>query len=180
MMQTDEISGLMQELNHCCSKPDFGLTLSSAISPVLIYFKTVQKLSTPLASDICHIFGNNRYENARGYHGFQVGLGIPLYWGDHRSKVKASRIATNANELLLQNNLTLLEIKYRNLQNELQKFRETIDFYHNTGKRLSSEITRTATRVMNGEMIFTNLSRMETYETDTDYYEAVSSIIEWR
>lgn len=124
-----------------------------------------------------YFYGNNHYENARGYHGFQVGLGIPLYWGDHRSKVKASRIATNANELLLQNNLTLLEIKYRNLQNELQKFRETIDFYHNTGKRLSSEITRTATRSYEtGEIDFYQfaVSMENALKLTLDYYEAVS------
>ena len=124
-----------------------------------------------------YFYGNNRYENARGYHGFQVGLGIPLFWGDQRSKIKASRIATDANELLLQNNLILLEMKYKNLENELQKFRETIDFYNNTGRQLSDEITRTATRSYEaGEIDFYQfaVSMENALKLTLDYYEAVS------
>lgn len=183
MMQTDENFRIdASELEPIAvQKPDFrnnpGIQQYRLRSD---YLKNSTKAEQHrLLPDISlgYFYGNNRYENARGYHGFQVGLGIPLYWGDHRSKVKASRIATNANELLLQNNLTLLEIKYRNLQNELQKFRETIDFYHNTGKRLSSEITRTATRSYEtGEIDFYQfaVSMENALKLTLDYYEAVS------
>lgn len=124
-----------------------------------------------------YFYGNNRYENARGYHGFQVGLGIPLFWGSQRSKIKASRIASDANELLLQNNLILLEMKYRNLQNELSKFSKTIDFYNNTGRQLSGEITRTASRSYEtGEIDFYQfaVSMENALKLQLDYYEAVS------
>ena len=124
-----------------------------------------------------YFYGNNRFENARGYHGFQVGLGIPLYPGDQRSKIKANRIATDANELLLQNNLILLEMKYNNLKNELEKYNKTIDFYNNTGKKLSDEITRTATRSYeSGEIDFYQLvlSLENALKLTLDYYEAVS------
>lgn len=144
------------------------------------YLKTSSKVEQHrLLPDISlgYFYGNNRYENARGYHGFQVGLGIPLFWDDQRSKIKASRIATDANELLLQNNLILLEMKYKNLENELQKFRETIDFYNNTGKQLSDEITRTATRSYEaGEIDFYQfaVSMENALKLTLDYYEAVS------
>lgn len=183
MMQTDENFRIdASELEPIAvQKPDFRV--NPGVQQYRLrsdYLKNSTKAEQHrLLPDISlgYFYGNNRYENARGYHGFQVGLGIPLYWGDHRSKVKASRIATNANELLLQNNLTLLEIKYRNLQNELQKFRETIDFYHNTGKRLSSEITRTATRSYEtGEIDFYQfaVSMENALKLTLDYYEAVS------
>ncbi|NLI72416.1 MAG: CusA/CzcA family heavy metal efflux RND transporter [Bacteroidales bacterium] len=183
MMQTDENFRIdASELEPIAvQKPDFRV--NPGVQQYRLrsdYLKNSTKAEQHrLLPDISlgYFYGNNHYENARGYHGFQVGLGIPLYWGDHRSKVKASRIATNANELLLQNNLTLLEIKYRNLQNELQKFRETIDFYHNTGKRLSSEITRTATRSYEtGEIDFYQfaVSMENALKLTLDYYEAVS------
>lgn len=123
-----------------------------------------------------YFYGKNRYENTRGYHGFQVGLGIPLYWSDQRSKIKASRFAFNANELLLQNSLILLETKYKNLESELRKFRDNIEFYNNTGRQLSDEITRTATRSYEtGEIDFYQfaLSIENALKLTLDYYEAV-------
>lgn len=123
-----------------------------------------------------YFYGKNRYENTRGYHGFQVGLGIPLYWSDQRSKIKASRFAFNANELLLLNSLILLETKYKNLESELRKFRDNIEFYNNTGRQLSDEITRTATRSYEtGEIDFYQftLSIENALKLTLDYYEAV-------
>jgi len=123
-----------------------------------------------------YFYGNNRYENSRSYHGFQVGLGIPLYWDDQRSKIRASRFATDANELFLQNRMISLEAKYKTLQNELQKFHETIEFYNNTGKQLSNEIARTATRSYEaGEIDYYEfaISMENAMKLTLEYYEAV-------
>jgi len=76
----------------------------------------------------------------------------------------------------LQNSLILLETKYKNLESELRKFRDNIEFYNNTGRQLSDEITRTATRSYEtGEIDFYQfaLSIENALKLTLDYYEAV-------
>ena len=50
--------------------------------------------------------GTNRYDGARNYQGFEVGLGIPLFFGEQRAKVKAKQYAMEATGNL-QNHYTL-------------------------------------------------------------------------
>lgn len=144
------------------------------------YLRTSSKLEQHrLLPDISveYFYGNNRYENARAYHGFQIGIGIPLYWADQRSKVKANRIAANVNDLMFQNQRTYWAVKYQNLQNELKKYKETIDFYNQTGHGLSNELTRSATRSYEvGEINFYEfvISMENALKLTLDYYEAIS------
>lgn len=123
-----------------------------------------------------YFYGTNRYTDARGYHGVEVGVGIPLFWGGQRAKIKASKFAAQANELLLQNNLIILEAKYNSLQSELEKYRKIIEFYNQTGKQLSEEITRTAIKSYEaGDIdfyLFTD-SMENALSLILDYYEAV-------
>ena len=123
-----------------------------------------------------YFYGTNFYTDAQGYHGVEVGVGIPLFWGGQRAKIKASKFATHANELLLQNNLIILEAKYKSLQNELEKYRKIIEFYNHTGKQLSEEITRTAIKSYEaGDIdfyLFTD-SMENALSLILDYYEAV-------
>jgi cobalt-zinc-cadmium resistance protein CzcA len=123
-----------------------------------------------------YFYGTNFYTDAQGYHGVEVGVGIPLFWGGQRAKIKASKFATHANELLLQNNLIILEAKYKSLQNELEKYRKIIEFYNHTGKQLSEEITRTAIKSYEaGDIdfyLFTD-SMVNALSLILDYYEAV-------
>lgn len=123
-----------------------------------------------------YFYGTNRYTDARGYHGFEVGVGIPLFWNDQRAKIKASKFATQANELLLQNNLIILEAKYNSLQSELEKYRKAIEFYNHTGKQLSEEIAHTATKSYEaGEIGFYEfaISMENALSLTLDYYEAL-------
>ncbi|HQA76539.1 MAG TPA: CusA/CzcA family heavy metal efflux RND transporter [Salinivirgaceae bacterium] len=182
MMQTDEDFRVAEDGMKMVvvNKPDFQN--SPEIQQYRLrseYLKTSTKAEQhQLLPDISlgYFYGNNRYENSRSYHGFQVGLGIPLFGGDKRSKIKASRVAFNANELLLQNNLIFLETKYKNLLSDLQKLNETIEFYNNTGKQLSDEIIRTATRSYEaGEIDFYEfaVSMENALKLTLEYYEAV-------
>jgi len=123
-----------------------------------------------------YFYGTNRYADARGYHGFEVGIGIPLFWNDQRAKIKASKFAAQANELLLQNNLIILEARYNSLQSELEKYRKAIDFYNHTGKQLSEEIAHTATKSYEaGEIGFYEfaISMENALSLTLDYYEAL-------
>lgn len=123
-----------------------------------------------------YFYGNNQFENNRGYHGFQVGLGIPLYFGEQNAKIKAGKIAANTTELLLQNDLLQLEMKYNSLKNELNKHRDAIDFYNNKGKKLSDEIIRTASKsYQTGEIDFYPfvMSVENAMKITLDYFQSV-------
>ena len=137
--------------------------------------KTEQQRLLPDIS-LGYFYGNNRFENNRGYHGFQVGLGIPLYAGEQNAKIKAGKIAANTTELLLQNDLLLLETKYNSLKNELNKYRDAIEFYNNKGKKLSDEIIRAATgSYQAGEIDFYPfvMSVENAMKITLDYYQSV-------
>ena len=125
---------------------------------------------------LSYFYGNNQFENRRGYNGFQVGMGIPLYFGENKAKIKAGKIAAISNEMLLQNDLILLETKYNSLKNELNKYRDGIDFYTNKGKQLSNEITRSATMsYQTGEIDFYQfvMSVENAMKLTLDYYQSV-------
>lgn len=125
---------------------------------------------------LSYFYGNNQFENRRGYNGFQVGMGIPLYFGENKAKIKAGKIAAISNEMLLQNDLILLETKYNSLKNELNKYRDGIDFYTNKGKQLSDEITRSATMSYQaGEIDFYQfvMSVENAMKLTLDYYQSV-------
>jgi cobalt-zinc-cadmium resistance protein CzcA len=90
--------------------------------------------------------GTNRYAGSRNYQGIEVGLGIPLFFGEQRAKIKAGKFAAEA-ELNMQLNYQLqYESKIKNLKSELEKYAKTIDYYKNIGEDLSSELFRSAER----------------------------------
>ncbi|MBK9388897.1 MAG: CusA/CzcA family heavy metal efflux RND transporter [Bacteroidetes bacterium] len=90
--------------------------------------------------------GTNSYEKARYYHGFQVGLAIPLFFGSQKSKIESSRIYLNAYQLITENEISLLENRISGYKREELKYREAIEFYNSSGKQLHDEIMRASVR----------------------------------
>ncbi|MCU4177671.1 CusA/CzcA family heavy metal efflux RND transporter [Carboxylicivirga sp. N1Y90] len=88
--------------------------------------------------------GTNSYDLAQNYQGVHLGLAIPLFFGEQRARIKAGKIAINANESLRAHYITSYNNRKQALQKELLKHQETITFYEQTGKELSLEIIRTA------------------------------------
>jgi cobalt-zinc-cadmium resistance protein CzcA len=99
--------------------------------------------------------GTNNGVNARNYNGFQIGVAIPLWFGANKSKINAAKTETLivANEF--ENYKIQLQSKYDALLSDLKKYQETVDYYENTGKNLSKELTTTASKAFqNGEIDF--------------------------
>jgi cobalt-zinc-cadmium resistance protein CzcA len=86
---------------------------------------------------------------------FQVGLKIPLLFGAQKSKVEASKInqdivAQNATNYKLQ-----LESKQQQLQLQINKYNDDLNYYETEGKDLSEAILKTANvSFKNGEIDF--------------------------
>ena len=97
--------------------------------------------------------GTNSYSNAKFYNGFEVGVGVPLFfWGD-KARIKSAKLALNAQQLLTQNELNLLNMKFEGYKLEAFKYKELIDNYNRSGKQLYDEILRaTVTSFQRGEI----------------------------
>lgn len=172
---TLEVNKLESELKNECenlnsliqSKIDFQVTYDEIrIIPVIVpdfnnltdikllkqqteYLKSSLKVAQHrLLPDISvgYFYGDNQYSIHKGYNGFHVGLGIPIFLGNYRGKIKAAKIAVESNNAMVENDLLLLQGKYNILTNKLNKYRENIEFYNNSGRELSDEIFRSAGR----------------------------------
>jgi cobalt-zinc-cadmium resistance protein CzcA len=74
--------------------------------------------------------GTNRYENARNYWGWQVGIAVPLFFGEQKSKIQARKYGVEIAENLRQNYRLSLDTRRTELMNELEKYRSHIVYYH--------------------------------------------------
>lgn len=88
--------------------------------------------------------GTNKYADAKNYQGFQVGLEIPLFFSEQRAKVKAKRYAWESSVNLQANYIHVYENKISELMSELEKYRESIQYYEQTGKSLANQLIRSA------------------------------------
>lgn len=92
-----------------------------------------------------YIIGSNHYQNSKYYHGFEVGVAMPLIFGGQQAQKKSSEIALNAQQLLTQNEIARLKIRWNELKKETQKYSNLIAYYNSTGKLLFEEIMRATT-----------------------------------
>ncbi|MGI6243982.1 MAG: CusA/CzcA family heavy metal efflux RND transporter [Prevotella sp.] len=128
--------------------------------------------------NLSYFYANNPQKNHRGYNGFEVGLSFPLFTKARKAKVRANRIALDANKMRMQNNRILLESKYNQLKSELAKQQVAIDFYNTTGRKLSDEIIRSATKSYKaGAIDFYQFAQSleNSIKLQLDYYQAVSA-----
>ena len=110
-----------------------------------------------LAPDITlnYFIGTNSYSNAENYNGFLVELGIPLFFGEQKARIKANKIALNVSREMQDNYFLEVKAEYSRLKSELAKHKEAIDYYESIGNDLSSRIITSARKSYNlGEIDF--------------------------
>ena len=90
--------------------------------------------------------GTNRYENARNYWGWQVGIAVPLFFGEQKSKIQVRKYGVEIAENLRQNYRLSLDTRRTELINELEKYRSHIVYYQSSGKQISDELIKFAQR----------------------------------
>jgi cobalt-zinc-cadmium resistance protein CzcA len=91
-----------------------------------------------------YFIGSNKYPNAKNYNGFNVGLTVPLFFNDQKAKIKAGKIGINISEALKENYAMRLKSEHQRLLSELKKYKEAVDYYNKTGKKLSEQVIRSA------------------------------------
>jgi cobalt-zinc-cadmium resistance protein CzcA len=111
-----------------------------------------------------YFLGSNRYENSKYYHGFQVGVAVPLFFGSDRGRTQAAIISENSQSLISQNELDLIKNRLNELINQQLKYRALLDNYNSSGKILHDELMRAALKSYQlGEINFYQF--VSSYET---------------
>ena len=134
-------------------------------NPYFLWLKSQQALSKSLVKSeqqklmpdisINYFVGTNRFENAKYYQGFEAGLAVPLFFNAQRSKIKASRFAAEASTQLADYELEQIKTKQTELLILLDKSKELVEQYAESGAKLYEEILRTSKLSFeNGEIDF--------------------------
>ncbi len=102
--------------------------------------------------------GTNSYADARNYQVFEVGLGIPLFFGEQKARIKAEKYAAEASEQMLENYRRSYDNRLGQLMKELEKRRRTVTYFEENGRQISAELIRTAQESFDaGEISFLEL-----------------------
>jgi cobalt-zinc-cadmium resistance protein CzcA len=119
-----------------------------------------------------YFLGSNNYDQSRYYHGFQVGVSLPLFFGSDRAKIEAAKISHNVQILLAQNEVNILQNRLSGLISEQLKYKALLDNYNTTGKPLYDEIMRTALK-------YYNLGEIDFYQFVNSYESAIQIQLEY-
>jgi cobalt-zinc-cadmium resistance protein CzcA len=132
----------------------------------------VAKNSTLPDLSVNYFLGSNHYDPSKYYHGFQVGVSLPLFFGSDKAKIEAAKISHNVQTLLSDNELNVIHNRLSELINEQLKFKALLDNYDTTGKPLYDEIIRSALK-------YYNLGEIDFYQFVSSYESAVQIQLEY-
>lgn len=96
-----------------------------------------------------YFYGTNKYVNNDIYHGFTVGIGIPLFWAGQKSNYSAAKISYEINQNQFADNIYRLKSKQTQLFLELNKYEKLITKYEENGANLSDQIIISASKSYN-------------------------------
>ncbi|MCF6356238.1 MAG: CusA/CzcA family heavy metal efflux RND transporter [Draconibacterium sp.] len=117
--------------------------------------------------NLAYYNGKNSYQNAKNYNGYTVGLGIPLFFGEKKSRVNAAKISIQV-AMEQERNLQIAYKKKRDeLNQQLKKYTESLEYYNNFGEKLYTEIIYSAQKSYDSGVIdiYKYLQSMETATT---------------
>jgi cobalt-zinc-cadmium resistance protein CzcA len=85
---------------------------------------------------------NRNYFPGTRIAGFQVGIGVPLFFGSQKAKIKAAQINIAVVETEKQQTLLYLQSNYVIQYNEYLKAKEGLQYYETTGLKQADDIIR--------------------------------------
>jgi cobalt-zinc-cadmium resistance protein CzcA len=83
---------------------------------------------------------------SQSLYGFQVGVGIPLFYFGNKAKSKVAQLELQSWEQQKQNEEQKIDKYISQKINELAKYQEAINYYNQYGKKLSEEIIKVGNR----------------------------------
>lgn len=111
-----------------------------------------------------YFLGSNQYQNSKYYHGFQVGVALPLFFGSSKAKINAAKLSANARQLSTENQISLINNQLNKLLSEQTKYKALLDNYKTLEQPLTNGIMETALKSYElGEINFYQF--VNSYET---------------
>nr|WP_319400678.1 CusA/CzcA family heavy metal efflux RND transporter [uncultured Carboxylicivirga sp.] len=114
-----------------------------------------------------YFIGSNSYENAHNYQGFEVGLAIPLFFGNHSANIKAAKLTEQSQSLSFSNKMDLIKNDLEKMNTEQKRYANLIDNYNQIEKLLADEMMRTALKAY-------QLGGVSFFELSNNFEEAVN------
>ena len=170
------VSNNMELLPAVLTAPD-SLAIFQLLKLQNDYYKSliqVSKNKTLPDFSLNYFLGSNKFENSKYYHGFQIGMAVPLFFGSERGRTRAAEIQSNSQFLIAEYEIDLITNRLTVLMNEQLKYKALLDNYNSSGKLLHDEIMRTALKSYQlGEIDFYRF--VSSYETavqiQLEYFE---------
>ncbi len=129
----------------------------------LAQIKIEKSLALPDLS-LNYFLGTNKYSGASYYHGFQIGLSLPLFYGAHRAKIKAAAISNEYQNQQISHQRDLIMNTLSEKWAGHLKYKALISDYLVAGKPLYDEIMKIALKSYQlGEINFYNF--VNSYES---------------
>jgi len=100
-----------------------------------------------------YFIGTNPHVNSQYYHGFEVGLAVPLFYNSHNNTVKSIKLAMESQKQLVEDEIARINKKFDELNTLLLQNRKLIENYNETDIPLANEIKRTALKAYELEEI---------------------------
>ncbi len=169
-----KITGKLELLPTTTMVPD-SLPIFQLLKLENDYYYTLVKVaknSTLPDLSVNYFLGSNHYDPSKYYHGFQVGVSLPLFFGSDKAKIEAAKISHNVQTLLSDNEVNIIHNRLNELINEQLKYKTLLDNYSTTGKPLHDEIMRTALK-------YYNLGEIDFYQFVNSYESAVQIQLEY-
>ncbi len=83
---------------------------------------------------------------SQSLNGFQVGIGLPIFFSANKAKIKVAQLELQSWEMEIKNEEKKIDKYFSQKKNELAKHQEAINYYHQFGKKLSEEIIKAGDR----------------------------------
>ncbi len=108
--------------------------------------------------------GSNTFADAKHYHGYTVGLGIPIFFAEQRSKIKSGKIGLEMEQEKYQNFMQIMKATVNEWQLEVQKQNEYLKNYQEFAQPMYEELMKaTQTFRSSGEIgIYQYIISLET------------------
>lgn len=113
---------------------------------------------------------------SQSLYGFQVGIGIPLFYNGNAAKNKVAKLELQSWQIQKENEMLKIEAYLKQKNQELYQYKESINYYDQYGKKLSEEILKVANMSYNhGEIDFFQfiLSLENATSIQIDYLDAL-------
>lgn len=121
------------------------------------------------------------YDNTTRFQSAQIGLGIPLFYGAYKARIKAAK----SNELIAENNLLFerntLQVQLNNAFTQYNNYLKTVDYYEKSSLPGASSIIETANKQLgNGSINYIEWTMLsnQAVNIQSDYLSEVLKLNE--